>query len=417
MSVKKDKSLQAIIYSMIFLVLPFLGSILALINHKNNWSKNIFWFFVVFSGYTFVISTPTMDANYYRDVFLEMTLPSYNDSTFYSSFKIGNGMFVDLVFPVLSFIASRITKNINFFFAFLAFVFGFFYSRNIWYLLKFVKKYNVAKSRFLLIFSFIVTIGFWQVNGFRFWTGAHMFIYGLLPFILEKKKNKLWACGLSVFTHFSFVLPVVLLLVFLVLKNKTKLYFILFVISMLIMSIDLKMVQELLLKYTPSFLHAKISFYTDEVYAESLLEKEEGYSVLAVLFYNSLTIYINILFMVLYLKYKNMIKTNDSFFRFFNFTFYFLGITSVLSLIPSLGRFYIISQMFGLAFLIFFSENFHRNKKFHHLKFVLSPLLIGYCFGVLRLASDKIGVLTFVGNFMIEITAEIHVSIKDFIGV
>ena len=57
----------------LFLIWPFLSILIALYEYRQKWSKNVIWLFVAFFGYTFVISNDTMDANRYRDQFIEVS--------------------------------------------------------------------------------------------------------------------------------------------------------------------------------------------------------------------------------------------------------------------------------------------------------------------------------------------------------
>ena len=44
-------------------------------------------------------------------------------------------------------------------------------------------------EEFNLIFALILVIPIWFINSFRMWTAFHVFIFGLLPYIFENKKD------------------------------------------------------------------------------------------------------------------------------------------------------------------------------------------------------------------------------------
>ena len=61
----------------LFLIWPFAALIVAFKNHKQAWSKNLFWLFCIFFGYTFVIAqSGGADSDRYAQKFLEF---AHND--------------------------------------------------------------------------------------------------------------------------------------------------------------------------------------------------------------------------------------------------------------------------------------------------------------------------------------------------
>ena len=161
---------------------------MALRNYRLSFAKNIVWLFVIFYGFTIVIEDKAMDASRIIDKFEAAAKTQITTRNFISLLYDKDSQTLDIIEPVLVFLVSRVTTNWHFLFAVFGLIFGFFYSRNIWYLIDRaggqIKKINLIN---ILVFS--VLVGFWQINGFRFWTATHMFFFGAMPFLLERKKK------------------------------------------------------------------------------------------------------------------------------------------------------------------------------------------------------------------------------------
>ena len=140
---------------------------------------------------------------------------------------------VDILRTIISYIISRFTDSQAVLTMVYGFIFGFFFSRNIWYIFSFIGQKLTFLEK-LLILSLILVVPIWFLGGFRMWTAFHVFLYGLLPYILENRKKSLLFVYLSFLVHFSFLVPIFILLTYFVLGNQIKLYFIIFIISIFI---------------------------------------------------------------------------------------------------------------------------------------------------------------------------------------
>jgi hypothetical protein len=169
----------------VFLFWPILALRLSIINRDKEWAKNIFWIFCVYYGYTFIIPNVGSDAYSYAQTFHEFGLKCISISDMLSSlFKDKN---VDVLQPVISYTVSRFTNDSRILFATYALIFGYFYTNNLWYLFeKIDKKSSFILGVYILVFALICPI--WRINGFRFWTATHIFLFGLLPYLLDGNK-------------------------------------------------------------------------------------------------------------------------------------------------------------------------------------------------------------------------------------
>ncbi len=137
----------------------------------------------------------------------------------WQSFYSDSSGYVDILQPMVTYLVSRFTDNPTILFTIFGLIFGYFYSRNIWYVLGKIHG-GITLVLFVFVLTFALINPIWNINGFRMWTAAQIFLYGTLPYLLEgKSKGLIWA-AVSVFVHFSFLLPLTVLVLFFFSKNK-----------------------------------------------------------------------------------------------------------------------------------------------------------------------------------------------------
>ncbi|MBK7107889.1 MAG: hypothetical protein IPH61_01695 [Bacteroidetes bacterium] len=199
---------------------------------------------------------------------------------------------------IISITLSRFTNSQIALTTVYAFIFGFFYSRNLFFLIDNLKeKWKYGVLFLMIVFSLIVPI--WDINGFRMYTAAHLFIYGLLPYLFFGNKKYLWFCAFSPLVHFSFVLPVIVLFIYLLAGNHIHVYFILFILSMIFPVLNLNWFNQNFERYLPEvFIDRTLGYRTENtviLYREGLgiglqwyalwYGKALGYAIKALLFY------------------------------------------------------------------------------------------------------------------------------------
>lgn len=380
----------------LFILCPFLSFIRAFYYYNQSWAKNIVWMFCIFFGFTFVL-TEGGDANRYIDWFLWMGQHDWSLRTFGSFLYSPETRYVDIAQPLISFSLSRFTQDPRILYAVFGLIFGYFYSRNIWYLLDRAGP-KLHPYSLVLLLTFTVLIAFWQINGFRFWTAAHMYLFGVLPYLIEGKKKNLWVTGLSVFFHFSFILPLAALLLYIVLGPRIHLYFIFFIISFFINELDFQAISNLIQNFLPDIFLERSSNYLSETVQTQKNELLQNRSWHARYYLDSLRMALFILVLFTYTKLKNRTSKSKQLVHIFSFSLLFYGIFNILALIPSVGRFLILGNMFLVAFFYFYFQsdiNRNSNKK---VMLLLLPCFLFFCTVSLRIGFDFLGVSTILGN-------------------
>jgi len=135
------------------LVWPFGMMISAFRQWEKPWSKNVFWIFCVFFGYTFIVAKN--DQSYKDSARIAQLLVYYANADMslgelFRSFYSESSNMVDIVQPLIIFLVSRFTNSSRVLFTILAVIFGYFYSRNIWYVLGQIKS-NITIVLFVYI--------------------------------------------------------------------------------------------------------------------------------------------------------------------------------------------------------------------------------------------------------------------------
>lgn len=398
----------------LFFIQPFFTLCLAIKNYRSTYSRNIVWFFVVFFGFTFAISNSGIDANRQRAALealanSELTLGSITNLMYAET----NG-YVDAVQPLLMFIVSRFTDNYRVLFALYGFIFGYFYSRNIWFLIDhsgdFIKKFNV-----LILITFALIIGFWNINGFRMYTAAHIFFYGSIQYLFNKRKMGVAIASVSILFHFSYLLPVSVLLLFFAIRNRVSIFFWFYLISFFITELNLEVVRETLMDILPPVFHPKITSYTQEDYAESRVEAFGEMRWYARNYIKALTWVITGFLVIFYFRATNYLKQNEGLRSIFGFTLLLMGVINIASHIPSMGRFIAVASLFAVALIFLFLQHGPRLQilKLYH------PLAIGgfllFSIVSLRIGVGMISIMAIMGNPIIALFYNIDYTLIQFL--
>ncbi len=390
----------------IFLISPLISLALAFRNYNTNWARNIVWLFVVFYALSFSIPSETSDANDYKLMVESWYRQDIRFSDFISNFyKVKPNYhfrlpFDDIFNPGLAYLVSRFTDNFRVFYFFVGLVFGFFYSRNIWFLIDFLK-IKIKPIHILILIAFALVIPFWNLNSVRMWTAAHVFFYGAATYIIKgKQKQGLVFVLIPFFIHFSFVLPILVFATYLVTGPRLKVFFYAFLITLFINEIDFGAVRNLLTSFLPDFLHANVETYTPD---ERILAERAAFGVKKkswhAVYYTSVlkwTVYILVIYT--YAFCKDIIRLNPKIYSIYSFALLFLSFANFSSLMPSGGRFLLIAYLF--VFVSFFiatnySEFYARMK---NLIYLVSPGLLFYGLVSLRIGFDSLNV-NILGNF------------------
>src|SRR5690554_5263416 len=161
------KSQQKSFHIIYFFLQPFFTLLYYLKNFRKPAAKNVMWLFTIFYAATYAIGVESQGSDIVRYVGQIEILHRLNLNIsgilayYYSSGEI------DVLRTFLAFIVSYFTDNGYFLIIVYGVIFGYFYSRNMWYVLDRLEgKIKMLTKIFLIALFFAIPI--YSINGFRF---------------------------------------------------------------------------------------------------------------------------------------------------------------------------------------------------------------------------------------------------------
>ncbi len=371
-----------------FLISPIFSLGFAFQNYKQVWAKNIVWAFIAFYAYHFVPPNESSDIWGYIGRFEEYGGENYKITDFILSLYSQGSSTLDVVEPLVSYLLSQISNNYKVLLLAYGIIFGYFYSRNIWFFLDQFKGRIKIQTIFILLL-FFVTIGIWNLNGFRFWCAAHIFIFGAYNFLILKKNKGVYFLLLAVLTHIGLLLPVAMVLFFRFIKKiPIQTLFIGFLFTFFFAELNLESVRNLVTNYSPGFLQGKLTAYTSEAYVEVVNQRAMRNTIFNVVSKYIRTLMVLFFIVVLYLNRERLKSIN--LYYLFGFTLFLGIISNFMSQMPSGVRYLNISDFLLYGTFLCFVQN-NTRYTFDKLLFILLPLVLFYVIYNFRI----IGMYTF----------------------
>lgn len=401
---------------LLFMVWPFLALISAFRNYKNAWAKNILWGFIAFYGFAFAIGTESAgtDIIVYINEFQTLHWESFNISRTIEYFSESGE--IDILRTLIAVLLSRFTDNPAVLTLVYGIIFGFFYSRNIWFILERAEG-EIKPITILLLTCCLFVIPIWQINGFRFWTAAHVFIYGLLPFLYDGKRGGLIISSIAILVHFSFIVPISVLFFYLFLGNRLVIYFSFFIATFFISEIDLAIFNELVESYAPDIIQERTSSYRGEDYVETYREESNDNKVWYAVWYGRVLKWAVMSYMVLlFVKGHRYFEENENWLRLFSFTLLFYGVSNLLSSLPSGGRFLAVVNLCALVLITLYIQKRAQDQFFKRFIAISTPALLLYIIVSLRIGLLSISATTVLGNPIIALLfMNQNIPLNDFL--
>ena len=411
------------------LVFPFGGLIYTLSHWRESWAKNTFWLACIYMGAVFVywpegtILGVGADGGRYALWLIEM----YNDSSLTISKILSgyqkDGVTMDLYQPLLTYLVSRFTDNGHVLFGVFAFVFGYFYSRNIWYILEKLPDKKLG-GLFILVTLYFLICPITQINGVRMWTALHVFVYGMMPYLIERDKSKLWWVLLTPLIHFSYLYAAIFAMAYFLIPSRIKskmgvllfLAYAFFVVSLLVNALNLDAVNGMLAEYSPEAYENKIDTYVNQNYSDTRSEAAALNNWYVAASGNIIHWSYSLLLMFFIICLKRNFKDDAGLTRLYVFTLLIGGFANLMALIPGGGRFQLLSQMFTVPLLLLVVMNMSNKELFRKMvNIALIFLLIPLVFQIRQEIFDYFSITLLFGNFITIFFWENNVLLIDLI--
>jgi len=403
---------------LIFIFYPALGLVTSFKNYKTSSSKNILWAFIVFFGFTFAISKESnfADINRYINEFSSLyavPMTTANALEYYD--KSGE---LDIVQSLLAITLSRISDSPALLTTVYAIILGFFYSRNIYYLLNQLSG-RLSKWTWLLIIIYILIVPFWFINGFRFWTATHIFIYGILPFLYEGKRNRLVFVGLAVLFHFSYIIPLVSVITFFIVPKRLNFLILVYIGTIIYNEINVQWLSDYIESTDQEKVIERTSIYIDQERVEAYRQGETSgaqQNWYVRWYKDGLNYMILLAFILIYRGHKKRKILTRRLFTTFAYALWFYSFANVLNTIPSGGRFLFTAQLISFFVIIILFQNDIRKMFSKYLFPSFLPAMLLFIVVSMREGFYYLSVATVFGN---PITAIIsfgeYVALNDLI--
>lgn len=381
-----------------FLFWPFAALVHVLYNFKNKGSKEVFWFFCIFFGFIFIYEDPalqkfSLDSAYYANELIQL---QYNPVSVQQIFSDLINKKEDIYSSLITLFVSYFTYDPRYLFVIFATIYGYLYASNLWMVFERVEK-KVDIFLFFLMAMFVLVLPIWNINGVRMYTAAQLLLFGLLKYNLQGKKYGLFLILSTTLVHFSFLYPVVVFLLNLIIPGRsTKALLVLYVISMLLGELDLvSTLKEY--DFGESIYQEKLTAYTHEDYLANLSTSDERLNLQVIL---SKTIFRWTIFALAVYIFMKINKFNFpiQLSRFINFSLLFGATANIANNFPSGYRFVMIANYVFLANMLLIVIRKENNFLKNTTMLLLLPPIAFISIMWFRLGMQFFGIEFFVGN-------------------
>lgn len=409
----KPKSNKTFVWALLlWLAWPFGAFLYALRNYRHAWASKVFVLFAVFWGFTFVPFGDAVGLARDLEIMQEQSLFDV-----FSNFYAKGSSQLDLLYPILIFFVSKFTTDYRFLFVILTFLFALFITKSLRFLLLFVRDKTGLLPGLILI-SFAVTIQLWYIGG-RWNLAALVFGYNILIYLYFKKRKYLFYSLFSILIHWSFIFVTPIVIIYLLLKNKTNLYYIVFVISFFLNIFTFQEAQETFETYAPDPVLESRSGYLEDEYRESMLERKSIRNWYETAQQQGLSLFLFLVVSYVIIAKRKMVNNNKSLLKLVNFSMLFMAVSNAFSLIPSMNRFLWIGYWLMLAFSFLYIHHARGELNFI-IKYIGYLTLSLFIIVRIRMAMDSISIWTLIGNpfyvYFVENNVALIESIKLFLG-
>jgi hypothetical protein len=382
---------------------PFGGLIYSIKNWNSEYVKNTIWWFCIYFGSVFIYIFG--DSQRYA-----LSLAKYSDFSFSEIIDVIYNI-LDGYVPLVSYFLSKITVNPQFLFIILAVVFGFFYSRNLYYVFSRVNKKS-SKNILILLFLYALINPIWNINIVRFFTAAHIFVYGAMPYICEKKRSKLLWILVSAFIHWSFILPIIFLLLWIIVPKKLSVFFYFYIVSLFINTIDFNFIDLSAFGDYGSRIGIYVNNKAISEYQINISNVNWHVKVSKSILYWVIQGYIIYLYFVI----KKYFKNNESIINLYTFSLLIYGTSNLFVTFnfPEAYRFVVLSLLFVMPLIILTVSHIKKKsiqRKFYRMSI---PLLFTIIFKI-RTGFEFYGITLVLGNYISAIFVKDNTPIIEFV--
>jgi len=393
----------------LFLLWPVLALIVALRNYKKPESRHIVTLFCGFIGMTFLV-VGTSDAVRYREQFLSISQSTFSDFWLIVTEFIYDQESADISRETIFFIISRFTADPFWLWTTLGVMFGYIYSKNIWFLLK-ESDYSVnLNSIIFLVAIFFIITPTQGINQFRFWIAAHVFFYGAMHIVLFKNPRYFLILLLAPLIHFGLMVPILAVFVFYIFGRRDFVYIPIAIASAALAEIDFQMLSGYVELLGPA-VESRFEGYTRDAAFERAEDLQDRSWYVAM--WQPLLLYMTY-GMLAYTHVKLKKSLSDAHLNMFSFLLILVTLFNLISHFPMIYRYLPVLFLFVFAFFFLVYNHFEYKGPDLFLILCLIPILLMIAVQT-RIMFAYIDVSVIIFNPVFAILGEFGISLYEFL--
>lgn len=428
--IKKYSDIRTLI--LLSLVFPFMSFILV---SNRLWIRSYHLIILIFSFwfgfYVHINDAATGDITRYKNTFESVGEYSYNDYFFlvtnsYSPDKLNNyatnvvNSKPDIYALSLQFFISRLTSNFRWFFAFVSFFYTLFFLKFLSEVYRLTGDHHKSKIWRLFFVSLAIIVPFYVgVTGVRFWTALFLFMWQTIKYIRTKSSINIVFAGCAIFIHYTFMFPLVILIIYRFLNISKTLMKIFVFVSMGIFVLTtttglLGYASEVLELFEDSSVKDAADSYTneDDIQERSVSFEKTNWYVqfreVAIMAIMVTTFLLEFLGLLNWKMDKRITSWNSLYVLFF----------CILMLSYGLGSIARFKYVFFLLWFIRMLLIIDLNRKSHSLHVIyrcLLPAMVLHFFVICRAGFYYIDPLLIVGNPVVFFVTNSSISLSELI--
>lgn len=396
-----EKKKWAIITSLF----PFIGLGTAIKANKTSVYTIVFALFFFFIG-TQIIVTAGNDFGRYMTKFFTLSMQSTIPfERYFTSLDESNQ--IDYFEPFLVWFVSRFTSNTQIYGGILSMLFGICFSLNFKYIAKYCDSLTKLLVILLFLLFFIPNPSFYT---HRWWLAMQVFLLGALPYILEGKYKCLLFSIASILIHFSFLYPLVILLVYKFLPQRSLLpYVILFLATNTINTIDIGSIATIYEQYLPDSFNSR-----NEMYINAEFQDHNWFSQSAQTAWKLTNIGLTLF---IFTRLKSYLENRHEYKSMFVCALLFGTFSAITNMTEWGWRYLDVTNFFFCSlFILILSDTKNRDRQFNNAIRLASPFFIYIILFQIRGVLAIIGLnALFMGNLFTTWFIEDPVSVLSFI--
>ena len=381
---------------LLFLFWPLGALGASVMRYPRGFFKTTITLFCCFYGFTMVFPTDGSDADRYIEDFHTVRQQSFSDV--YASVTHVFSQKAELAEPVSTLLCAFVgcfTSDPRWIFAVFGLIFGFFYAHNLDFLVRGTRpKIHILSWLFLIGFAMLIPIFF--IYGYRMWTAAHIFFFGAVRVVMQRRYHYLAVAAASMLVHFSFVAPTFVLIAYCLAGRRDLIYLLGATGALFFGQLEGSQLTPYA-HYLGPVVEQRIEGYGSETYK---LERQEAAAGTRWFVKRGafLTYALYAALVCVFVLHRRKLAPELA--RLFSFSLLFLVFVGLVSGIPSMGRFTSVWGLFVVAFLFFLFQQ----GKLNHLvvlHWAMLPPLALYAVVELRIGMDFTSVDLVSSNFLL----------------